>query len=67
MDVLKGFLLAMMPRRLCAGCLARLTEEVLLATQRRLDAMVRDKTVGVIIGTCGICQAEFPVFWLVMA
>ena len=64
MDVLKSFLQDFAPRRICAWCLARLTDEPLLTTERRLEAMVRDGSVSKAPARCLSYDEQLPGYRL---
>jgi hypothetical protein len=64
MDLLKEFLQGFAPRRICAPCVATLTDEPLLATERSLEAMVRDRTVTVGPGSCLNCGETVRAYLL---
>jgi hypothetical protein len=57
------FLRAFAPRKICAPCLARLTDESLLRTDERLEAMVSAGTLHATIARCLNCAEEFRVYW----
>ena len=64
MDILETFLHMFAPRKICGACLARLTDEPLLATDRRLEGMVHDGTVSVTAARCVNCDEDRPGFSL---
>ena len=63
MDILETFLHMFAPRKICGACLARLTDEPLLATERRLEGMVRDGASRAGSALCLNCEMPSRVYW----
>ena len=64
MDVLTAFLQQFVPKRICAVCLAQVTDEPYLHAERRLEAMVRDGAVSLALGPCTNCLQTLPTYSL---